>query len=197
MPSLFLVIQARLNSGKPTPTQKSRLKEVASIEATKSQVEFNNGDPLGFILDKNLHRRHLDESQRAMVAARIAQLPKGGDRKSENFKGQICTSINDAAEKLNISERSVKAGKKVLSKGVESLQAAVEQGEIAVSEAAQIADLPARDQAVSPSNNSPHRLIALACIRSRDRPGSGTLRDFVGQKKSHTTQAGQCGSESQ
>jgi ParB-like chromosome segregation protein Spo0J len=33
---------------------------------------FKGDDPLVFVLDKNLHRRHLDDRQRASVAAKIA-----------------------------------------------------------------------------------------------------------------------------
>jgi len=35
-----------------------------------------------FVVSKNLHRRHLNESQRAVIAARIANIPKG--RPSKN-----------------------------------------------------------------------------------------------------------------
>jgi hypothetical protein len=34
-------------------------------------IEYAGDDPLGFVLSKNLHRRHLNESQRAMVASKI------------------------------------------------------------------------------------------------------------------------------
>lgn len=38
-------------------------------------LDWGRVDALTFVLSANLHRRHLDESQRATVAARIANLP--------------------------------------------------------------------------------------------------------------------------
>jgi len=44
----------------------------------------------------------------AMVAARIADMPKGGDRRSKDFKAPIgaSTSQPEAAEKMNVSRRA-------------------------------------------------------------------------------------------
>lgn len=96
---------------------------------------YRGDDPLGFVVSKNLHRRHLDTSQRAMVAAKIATLKHGGARKS-----QICDlKQSDAAAMLNVGKRSVEHAREVIDEGAPELIEAVEQGTIAVSAAAEIA----------------------------------------------------------
>ena len=41
-------------------------------------VPFVGDDPVAFVVSANLRRRHMDENQRAMVAAKLANLPHGG-----------------------------------------------------------------------------------------------------------------------
>jgi hypothetical protein len=59
------------------------------------------------VVDLNLHRRHLNESQRAMIAARLANMVVGG----REANAQICAigavSQDDAADKLNVARRTV------------------------------------------------------------------------------------------
>lgn len=119
-----------------------------------------DGDPLKWVLSKNLRRRHLDESQRAIVAARLANLGVGrpksqaqADSDAKPFEpapehippiGGI--SARAAAAMVNVSERSVERARAVLNDGVEELQHAVEQGHVAVSAAEKIARLPDDEQ---------------------------------------------------
>lgn len=104
------------------------------------------GDDAGlvpFVLSLNLHRRHLNESQRAMVAARIANLPPGRPGKAANLPG---IAQAEAAERLQISERSVRDAKKVQEEGSPFLVTAVDGGRIAVSTAATLTELPPAKQ---------------------------------------------------
>ena len=73
-----------------------------------------------------------------MVAARIATLGKGGDRRSEVFNAQICApSQSQAAEQLQVSRRSAQHARQVIEKGTPELTSAVEQGKVKVSAAAE------------------------------------------------------------
>jgi hypothetical protein len=79
--------------------------------------EYTGDDPLGFVVSKNICRRHLSESQRAMVASKIlAYKPEKVSQKQ-------------AAESLNISERLVRDASRVQEKASPELIEAVERGD--------------------------------------------------------------------
>lgn len=128
---------------------------IAGVEPVYEPFVGNDAAILKKVISLNVHRRHLNESQRAMVAAEVANVSHGSNRhktKTENLEGQICTStsegvtVDEAAEALSVSPRSVKTARKVKEKGVEELQDAVIAGDIAVSRAAEIADKSPEEQ---------------------------------------------------
>ena len=103
----------------------------------------------------NLRRRHLDESQRAVVAARLAKwmeneaVKRKGTRRdlAANLQpGQRQRSASEAAAQVNISPRLVHYAIKVLQNGCSELLAAVESGVLAVSTAAALSGLPEEEQ---------------------------------------------------
>jgi N6-adenosine-specific RNA methylase IME4 len=106
-------------------------------------VEFDGEDPAAFVLSQNLARRHLGPSERAMVAARMANLKWG--QRADRVEGSI--DLSTAAKLANVSEPSVKRARAVLERGTPALAQAVEHGRIAVHEAAQAAKLPPEAQA--------------------------------------------------
>lgn len=104
--------------------------------------EYTGSDPIGFVLSVNLHRRHLDDSQRAMVGAALTNIERGIN---QHTKGEG-TSIEVASKLLNISRASIERARKVLTKGDVSLVEAVQQGNVTVAAAANIAERPTEQQ---------------------------------------------------
>lgn len=118
--------------------------EMAGVEPTTRVYEGEERDLVAFVVSLNLKRRHLDESQRSMVAAKIANLSHG-----QRADTQICgTAVTQpvAAELLNVSTRAVQHATKVQQHGAPELVAAVERGEVKVSVAADVATKPKEEQ---------------------------------------------------
>ena len=109
----------------------------AGVEARL--IEYDGDDPLAYVISLNLKRRHMNESQRAMVAAKIATL-RDGQRKSASPIGEGAVSQADAAARFNVGKRSVERARIVLDAGSPALVAACENGQIAVSIAAKLAE---------------------------------------------------------
>jgi ParB-like chromosome segregation protein Spo0J len=115
--------------------------EELGIEPSIEEIEDSGDgkfDPFRWVLSVNLHRRHLTESQRAMVAAKLATLKRGANQHSKE-DAQICApSMEQAADMLSVGKRSVTNAKQVLESGSKEMIEAVEQGDLAVSFAANV-----------------------------------------------------------
>ncbi len=122
---------------------------------------YTGDDPVAYVISLNLRRRHLDESQRAMVAAKLATLKLGDNQHSEG------SSIEGASRLLNVGHASVERAKAVQRAGTPELIHAVERGAISVSAAADVATLPAQDQREIVARGEREILRAAQEIRSR------------------------------
>jgi hypothetical protein len=168
------------------------------IEPHECMIETSpDFDPLAYVLSANLHRRHLNPAQQAMVAARVKSMyePAAKERQREagrkhgngkerqvqpkqltaNLREATCSE--QAGAVLHISGRSVDDASTVLKKGSKELIAAVEQGKVAVSRAATVArTVPRQEQmealSTSQRKNGFHTKSAL------DLPVFGNQADW-------------------
>jgi hypothetical protein len=140
---------------------RNRLSACLTVGVEPRFEDWAGDDPIAYVLSKNLHRRHLDESQRALVATRAKgmfeaaakdrQRQGGGDRRSgrANLRAPILETgktTEKAAELLQVSPRSVEHASVVVKRGVPELVQAVEDGAVSVSAASMVATLPAHEQ---------------------------------------------------
>ena len=148
------------------------------------------------MISNNLARRHLSESQRAAVAAEIANLDHGIRAGSQT--GQLAgldlgpkppapVTQAQAADMLSVSERAVRRAVVVRDKGVPELKEKLRAGEIAVSAAAEIAKAPAEEQAAIvalPADQRVEKLKAMRAetkaIRGRAEPSGKGRADEAG-----------------
>ena len=112
----------------------------------------NLNNLLAHVVSLNLHRRHLNESQKAMVAARLANISHGGDRRSDQAAnlqfgpGINSLTVQDVADQLTVSPRTVETARKVLKLGAPEVIDAVDRDVVTVSDAASIVERPTQAQ---------------------------------------------------
>src|SRR5436190_18430105 len=114
---------------------RNRYRACLAADTEPTFALYQGDDPVSYVISLNLKRRHLSESQRAMVAAKLATLKRGDNQHSPIGE----TSQARAAELLNVGKRSVERAADVREHGAPELIRAVETDEVSVSAAADIA----------------------------------------------------------
>lgn len=137
------------------------------------RIEYEGDDPLAFVISRNMHRRHLTESQRASAAAKIAKLHVGDFAGNQHVgSANLPTppvSQASAAEMLNVSPRSVRTARQVIEHGTPALVDAVDAGKVSISAAAEVAELPQDEQEEVVAHGEEAILDEAKRIRERKR----------------------------
>lgn len=148
--------------------------------------KYSGDDPRGFVLSANLARRHLDESQRGMVAAKLANMKKGGDRDSNKSRDAFEISQPEAAKLLNVGVKTVQRAKIVLENAESELIEAVEQGSVSVTEAVDLVVLtPSEQKKIAAIDDEKKRKTAVKSgrVKAKEKKKPKTSKTGVEQPK--------------
>ena len=129
---------------------RNRLEACKRVGVTPSFMEWSGeGNVVDWIFSVNLHRRHLTDRQRAIVASQFAKAfateRQSWERKQEIIQGR---SADNAARLLNVSVDSVKKASKIIETADEQLVQLVREDKISLDAAAQLSTLPKKQQRI-------------------------------------------------
>lgn len=96
--------------------------------------QFTGTDPVAFVISLNIHRRHLNESQRAVIAGKLANMRQGERTDIEPSANLRKVSQEEAARMLNVSPRTV-ATVKAIERDAPELIEKIERGEMTANQA--------------------------------------------------------------
>lgn len=107
---------------------------------------FDGGDPVGFVLARNLHRRHLTASQRAAAVVEAQNWRPNNGLTTTSAPGAGVSEVQ-MAKAADVGERTIRHAKEAHRAG---LGDAVKAGKVSAKKAAEVAKLPPkqREQAV-------------------------------------------------
>jgi hypothetical protein len=133
----------------------------AGVDPTFIEWE-GTGSVVSWIVSVNLHRRHLTYQQRAMIAAKVAigLTVEGKKRRARNLRNSVGplenldpdfrhpsdTSVDLAANNMNISRDATSKAIRVIKHGSDELMQAVNNGRASLDAAAQVTKLPKAKQ---------------------------------------------------
>jgi hypothetical protein len=115
------------------------------IEPETEVWEGDEKNLLSLIVSLNWYRRNLDKSQRAMIAANIAQL-RHGQKKADAPSGASQIAQTEAAEMMNVGRRSLQRARELKKSATPETIQAVVNGELPLNTALTIAKEPVEEQ---------------------------------------------------
>ena len=131
---------------------------LAGVEPRFEERSFANDNAvIDFVIGANDRRRHMNSSQRAVVASSLANMRRSDTLRQNKRKGtdaQDCASEErpisqeEAADKMDVSRRLVQDAAKVQKQAPELIPM-IQKGDLTVSKASELADKPEAAKAVA------------------------------------------------
>lgn len=133
---------------------------------------FEGADALEFVLSLNLRRRQLTIAQRAVIAAELSALREREAKSSSpgETSHDSAMGIEQAAQLLGISPRSVSSASRVVREGAPELVDAVRNGKVSVSAAEHVSKLDRTLQQEICAQGAHALSKAAREIRLKDKP---------------------------
>lgn len=157
--------------------------ELAGV--TPTTVTYDGTDPVGFVLSKNHHRRHLTKSQRALALGRIANQRHGSNRYQrtnvefvlDKLYPEKTYSMEDLAKQSGIAPATVQNGRTIIMQAEPHIIAMVENGAVAVRIAAEAV------------RKTPRAVQATWTQTDVEQAGRAVISAYPSAARSHNKQA--------
>lgn len=128
---------------------RNRYRACEKLGFSPDTADFAGADPLAFAVASNLDRRHLSDSQRAMISARLGNLKAGRpwdlNPPIDGIKSAR-TTREEAAAQMKVGTASYDRAKRVQRCGIPELVEAVDAGKVSVNAAYLVSTLSADEQ---------------------------------------------------
>lgn len=132
----------------------------ACVEAGMDpQFRTYEGEPWRYVISTNLHRRHLTDTQRAMIAAKVADHLPGRPRKTTPDEAVSAPTQAQARDLFQVSKGAVNRARTVHTNGTDSLKSAVDSGTVTLTAGAELARTAPEEQDAAVIELSQHRKL--------------------------------------
>lgn len=103
---------------------RNRYRACVTLGIEVPTIDLTEGEPVAYVISKNVHRRHLSDASRAVVAAKLETAKVGRPKNG----GNPPITRKRLATLMNVTEDSIKSAHKVLAEGTPEEVKAVEVG---------------------------------------------------------------------
>ena len=132
-------------------------------------TEFKGDDPVAFVIDLNLNRRHLSPSQKAIAVVSCSSWAKEGRPKHTRYEldetvpnEPVFKTTNEMAKLAGVGNSTIKRAKEIVTKGDKETVEKVKKGALTLSEALKLIDQ--KDPSSKPPKPVEPRLPAAVSI---------------------------------